>query len=414
MLKKLTQSFVQSLKPEVEPYCVTDTECGGLYVYVGKSKKTYYLKYLDHNKKQRKHKIGEAGDVLTVTQARILSNQLKARLATGELLVPEKKSPKLSLGEFINDIYAPWRRDNHKAAEHTLGMLRSNFESLFYSKEIANLSILEFYEWRKKRLQSGRKAATVNKNIVALKAALNWGVKHNYILSNPLAKMETLKEYDSDTKVRYLTEDERSRLMLAIEEREKRLRHERDNHNKWLRERGHPLMPDLHGGFADHIKPMVLLALNTGIRQGNLFALKWGDVDFNSKTLTLRAAVSKAGKTHQVSLNDVCMGLLTLWRQQWQDKKDDDLVFPSPVTGSRLTNVKKAWSAILKEADIKNFRWHDMRHDFASRLVMHGVDLNTVRDLLGHADLKMTLRYAHLAPNVTMRAVEILNDKLTW
>jgi integrase len=95
------------------------------------------------------------------------------------------------------------------------------------------------------------------------------------------------------------------------------------------------------------------------------------------------------------------------------DDVEDALVFPSPKTGKKMDNCKSAWAALLKNAEIKSFRWHDMRHDFASQLVMSGVDLNTVRELLGHADLKMTLRYAHLAPENKMQAVKVLDRKNT-
>ena len=113
------------------------------------------------------------------------------------------------------------------------------------------------------------------------------------------------------------------------------------------------------------------------------------------------------GTEGYVPLNIVALQCLKDWHTQ---NKRDGLVFANPQTGAQFDNVKKSWASILKGAEIKNFRWHDMRHHFASKLVMAGVDLNTVRELLGHADIKMTLRYAHLAPEHKAKAVAKLVD----
>jgi integrase len=115
--------------------------------------------------------------------------------------------------------------------------------------------------------------------------------------------------------------------------------------------------------------------------------------------------VSKSGKMRHVPINSLTLKILKNWRIQTEQ---NGLVFSSIKTGTMFNNVKKAWKSVLDSAEITNFRWHDMRHHFASRLVMAGVDLNTVRELLGHADIKMTLRYAHLAPEHKASAVEKL------
>lgn len=151
---------------------------------------------------------------------------------------------------------------------------------------------------------------------------------------------------------------------------------------------------------------MIIIALNTGIRQGALFALRWDDINFSEHTMTLNAKNAKSRKHMIVPLNQRVIDTLLIWRKVAPNKSE--LVFPS-FDGKEFDNVKNAWSNILKQANISNFRWHDMRHDFASRLVMKGVDLNTVRELLGHSDLKMTMRYAHLAPEAKKKAVDLLN-----
>ncbi|MDR1471716.1 MAG: hypothetical protein LBS75_04260 [Synergistaceae bacterium] len=116
--------------------------------------------------------------------------------------------------------------------------------------------------------------------MVALKASINWEVNHDLIKENPLARMGRLEESDSNVKVRYLSDEERERLMAALDDREKRLRAGRRSHNEYLATRERETRSEMSGRFADYLKPMTLVSLYSGLRRGSLFGLKWSDIDF--------------------------------------------------------------------------------------------------------------------------------------
>jgi len=104
-------------------------------------------------------------------------------------------------------------------------------------------------------------------------------------------------------------------------------------------------------------------------------------------------------------MNESALTALTEWQKQ---TTGTGLVFPNPKTGRALTDIKKSWGTLLKNAQIQGFRFHDCRHTFASRLVMGGVDLYTVKELMGHSSIEMTGKYAHLAPEKLLDAVGVI------
>jgi site-specific recombinase XerD len=135
--------------------------------------------------------------------------------------------------------------------------------------------------------------------------------------------------------------------------------------------------------------------------------LKWTDIDFKLGQITVRE--SKPGKSRVVPMNEaVEQSFACLPR-----RINNPFVFSGRKPGGRLLDLPNDWEDFLQRAKIEDFHWHDLRHTFASRLVMAGVDLYTVCKLLGHHDIKMTMRYAHLAPGYMKAAVNLLNKRRT-
>jgi site-specific recombinase XerD len=392
---KLTQSKIDGIKHSENRQYITDDDMPGLTLIVGATSKVWYYVFRDANGKKGRRKLGRA-EVLTVAQAREEVKKFGGKVAQGENIRKEKPAEKLTLGSYLKDVYFRVANQNLKSADETIRKITADFAK-YFNKPIDELTPVMFEKWRTNRLEAGAKAATVNRTLSTLRSSLNWGVKSGLIESNPLQRMGKLKESDSKSIIRYLSDDERERLESALTERETRLQKKNGG--------------ETCGEFWDYLRPAVLVSLNTGIRRNTLFSLVWSDVDFQAQALSLRGEISKNGKTARIPLNDDAYDVLSSWREQSEKRGDVDLIFPSPKTGEKLENARRAWEGVLREAGIENFRWHDMRHDFASQLVMRGVDLTVVCELLNHSNLKLTMRYAHLAPKQKLNAVQALNRR---
>jgi integrase len=406
--RHLTQKYINGLKANGNRQWINDDEVGGLRLYIGPQKgRTWYYSFRDDTGKRTTHRLGFA-DVMTLQQARDEARDFRNKLVHGENPHDTTPTPEnITVGALLSGFYDPWLLAERKGGKATSDMIRSTFKA-FLDKPVAGLTVLALEQWRNGRLKYKAKRATINRLAGALKSMFNWAVQRSLIEKNPIEKFRPLRENDSDGIIRYLSGKERERLMNALDEREALMRTGRDSHNLWLKARRKPPRVALSGEFADFLKPLTLVALNTGARRGALFGLKWGDVDIENKTVLFRAANAKSEKPLRVPLNSTAAATLAKWKLQSARRSGDDLVFPSPRTGKRFDNINKGWASLMRRAGIKNFRFHDTRHDYASQLVMSGVDLFTVKELLGHADIKMTQRYAHLAPDKLAAAVEVI------
>jgi integrase len=162
--------------------------------------------------------------------------------------------------------------------------------------------------------------------------------------------------------------------------------------NRRLRYLSQEELPRLLSAADESLRPILLVALHTGVRRGELFALLWPDVDF--RLGMVRVLHSKNGERREIPMSETLRTTL----QALPRHLASDYVFPGK-TGQGVVDIRKRFHRALQEAGIAGFVFHDLRHTFASYLVMAGVDLMTVKEFLGHKDLKMTLRYAHLAPD---------------
>ncbi|WP_399353874.1 site-specific integrase [Thiohalorhabdus denitrificans] len=250
----------------------------------------------------------------------------------------------------------------------------------FSGRDLHGLTSAEIRRYARQRQRAGAAASTVNKEIGLLSKAINharleWG----WELPNPTSGCRLP---EPEGRLRWLTKAEAARLIEAA---------------------GRTRAP--------HLADLIRLGLYTGMRRGELFRLEWRRVDLQQGLVFLDPGHQKNRRRGSVPLNATARAALVS-RRQWvaEHCPDSPWVFAKK-DGEPLGDVKNGFASACKAAGIVDFRIHDLRHTFASWLVMSGVPLYEVRDLLRHRSITQTERYAHLAPDRLAAAAAVLDGE---
>jgi len=222
-----------------------------------------------------------------------------------------------------------------------------------------------------------RKPATVNRHLAYLSSCLSYGMRElQWIAVNPMAQVSKYPEPAG--RIRFLSDTERQNLLNAC----------KHSPNEFL-------------------YSVVVLALSTGARKGEIMGLRWKNIDFSRSQATLTD--TKNGEIRVLPLTGLAMELV---RDLSKIRRiDTDLVFPNR-EGSKSARISPAWKRALSESGVEDFRFHDLRHSAASYLAMNGASPSEIAAVLGHKTLQMVKRYAHVSENHTHSVVERMNNEI--
>lgn len=314
--------------------------------------------------RRRREKIGASKRLAEAVLAK-----RQADIAEGKFL-DRKRIPRVRFEDYAAD-YLEYSRANKRNYGRECYTMRHLLKA-FGDRWLGEVTV-----WLVEQYKASRRAlvapATVNRELTLLKHMFTKAIDWEKARTNPVKAVKLLRE--ANTRVRFLTDDEEARLL---------------------------------GACSPNLRPLVIAALHTGFRRGELLSLRWCDVDFENGLVTVEAGYTKNGERRSVPLSRT---LRTILEHHRQEQAETEHVFHTR-RGSRYVSAATTFKKSVERAGLTNFRFHDLRHTFASRLVMGGQDIRTVQELLGHKSITMTLRYSHLSPTHRAKAVAIL-DRLS-
>lgn len=322
----------------------------------------WYIDYYVNNKRKRE-KVGPSKKL-----AELALKKRKIEIAENKFL-DIKKSNNIQFEDVGGEFLSLHSRVNKKPSSSLRDKsLIDNLNSYFGRMKLCDITPKSIEQYKRLRLET-MAPATVNRELACMKCIFNKAIEWGKATENPARRVKMLKE--NNQRLRYLEKEEIEKLI--------------DNSPEFL-------------------KPIVIVAVFTGMRKGEIINLKWQDIDLSKGIVYLQD--SKIGK-REVYLNNNVKNMLIHIKKH----SESPYVFCNK-NGNTYSKILTTFYKATEKSGIKNFRFHDLRHTYASHLTMSGVDLRTVQELMGHKTIEMTLRYSHLSPDHKRQAIEVLDKKL--
>jgi site-specific recombinase XerD len=330
----------------------------------------WWIQYFDAEGHRHRERVGRKSSAITLYQKR------RTEVVEGKKLPILRNVVVITFDEIAKDALE-YSRSHKISFEDDEDRMNYVLEE-FGGRPVDSIRPNEIERWLSRMTrQVGKervplKPATLNRYRALLSLVFRIAVQNGKAHSNPARLVRPRRE--NNAVIRYLLPEEERRLRaVALDD-------------------------------CPHHLPELDLALNTGMRQGEQYNLTWEHIDFERRLITIPR--SKHGDPRYIELNDTAIAALRTAQSQANDSPH---VFLN-CYGQKLSKPREWFEAAVKKAGIQRFTWHCLRHTFASRLVMAGVDLRTVQELMGHKTIQMTCRYAHLAPKHRLAAVQRLCD----
>lgn len=338
-------------------------------VYVRKTKQGRIRYYIDYHEKDGKRKREIVKNAQTRSEA-VLSLQKKIAEIFDVTYSPNR-AKKIKFMEFSELYLENYSKLNKKSWKCDYYSLNAHLVPYFGKFELSGITPLLIEKYRAERLKAEVNKSSTNRELALLKRMFNLAIDWDYSKENPVRKVRLFSEKDN-LKERVLSEEEEAKLLEES---------------------------------AEHLRSIIITALNTGMRKNEILTLTWSCVDLKQRLI--QVVKTKSGKNREIPINDDLLEVL----EELKKHKLSGYVFPNPKTGNSFKTVRHSFESACRRAEILNLRFHDLRHTFSCRMIQKGCDIETLRDLLGHHSITVTQRYIHTNLDRKKLAVELLAAK---